>query len=108
MDLLGAEQKRKQSTLPVQPTTNPKGDRETHHLNPVSIRVQNESNFIHLPIGKALLKWYAQPLKACASDLNVVHGDRDMAESTRLGIARVEWCLVERLSAVIVGKLEDA
>lgn len=107
MDLLGAEQKESKVHCQFNQRQTRKVT-ETHHLNPVSIRVQNESNFIHLPIGKALLKWYAQPLKACASDLNVVHGDRDMAESTRLGIARVEWCLVERLSAVIVGKLEDA
>jgi hypothetical protein len=81
---------------------------ETHHLNPVSIRVQDESNTLNLPIGEALFEWNAQPLETCASGLNVVHGDRDVAESLRFGIARMVGCLVERLCAVIVGKFEDA
>ena len=92
-------------------TVDPKGDgkhAETHHLNPVSIRVQDESDVLHLPIGETLLEWHAQPLEACASGLNVVHGDRDMAKPARLGIARMVGRLVERLRAVIVGKLEDA
>ena len=85
-----------------------KARHDTHHLNPVPIRVQDESNILHLPIGEALFEWHAQPLEACASGLNVVHGDRNMAESARLGIARMEGCLVERLCTVVVSKLEDA
>jgi len=54
------------------------------------------------------LEWHAQPLEARASDLNVVHGDRDVAESARLGIARMVGRLVEGLRAAVVGKLEDA
>lgn len=74
----------------------------------VSIGVQDESNTLDLPIGKALLEWHAQPLEACASDLNVVYGNRDVTESARLGITRMVGRLVEGLRAMIVGKLEYA
>lgn len=80
----------------------------TYHLNPVSIRVQDESDILHLPICEALFEWHAQPLEACASGLNVVHGNRDVAEPARIRIARMVGGLLERLRARIVGKLEDA
>ena len=103
---MGAE--REEKHIVSSPNGKSKGNgkhAETHHLNPVSIRVQNESNILQLSIGEALFKWHAQPLEACASGLNVVHGDRDVAESARLGIARMVGRLVERLRAGIVGKL---
>ena len=62
----------------------------------------------HLPVGEALFKWHAEPLEACASRLDVVHGDRNVAEPFRVGITRVIGRRLERLRAVIVGKLEDA
>lgn len=81
---------------------------ETHHLNPILIRVQDEGDFFYLPVSEALFELHAEPLKACASGLDVGHGDRNVAESARLGIARVVGCLVERLRAMVVSKLEDA
>ena len=81
---------------------------ETHHLDPVPIRVQDESDISHLTVCEALSEWHAESLEACASGLDIGHGDRNVTESLRLGIARVVWRRLERLRAVVVGKLEDA
>lgn len=81
---------------------------ETYHLNPVPIRVQDESDFFHLPVREALFKRNAEPLEACASGRDIVHGDRNVTESFWVGIARVVGRCLERLRAVVMGKLEDA
>ena len=80
----------------------------THHFDPVSIGVQDEREEIQLSFGQALLKRHAEPLEACAGGLDVGHGDRDVAETARLGVARVVLHLGFVLRAVVVGELEDA
>jgi hypothetical protein len=80
----------------------------THHLDPVPIRVQDERDVPHLPVRETLFEWHAERLEARARRLDVGHGERDVAESARLGIARVIGRRVERLRAVVVGELEDA
>ena len=101
---------RKKSYSSVHVVSQPKGrkDAETHHLNPVPIWVQNESDLFHLSVREALFKWNAEPLEACASGRNVVHGDRNVTESFRVRIARVVRRCLKRLRAVVMGKLENA
>lgn len=62
----------------------------------------------HLPVSEALFEWYAESLEACASRLDVVHGDCNVAKPFRVGITRVIGRSFECLRAVIVGELEDA
>ena len=62
----------------------------------------------HYAIREALLERHAKSLEARACLLDVGHGDGDMAEPLRLGIARMVWRRFQRLRAVIVGKFEDA
>jgi len=81
---------------------------DTHHLNPVSIRIQDKSDILYIPVGEAFFEWHAESLESCTSGLDIIYGDRDVAESARLGIARMVGRIVERLRAGIVGKLEDA
>ena len=82
--------------------------RGAHHFDPVAIWVQDEREEIHLSFGQALFKRHTEPLEAGAGRLDVGHGDRDVAEPARLGIARVVLHIGVALRAVVVGKLEDA
>ena len=81
---------------------------ETHHFNPVSIRVQDERDVFHRSVRQTLFKCHAESLEARARRLDVGHRDRDVAETARLGVARVIRRGIERLRTVVVGKLEDA
>ena len=81
---------------------------ETHHLDPVPVRVQDERDVPHLAVREALLERHAESLEARARFLDVGHGDGDVPEPPRLGVARVVWRRFQRLRAVVVGKFEDA
>ena len=82
--------------------------KETHHLDPVSVRVQDERDVIHLAVREALLERHAESLEARTCLLDIGHGDGDVAEPLRLGVSGVIWRRFQRLRAVIVGKFEDA
>ncbi len=62
----------------------------------------------HFSICEALLERYAEALEASARLLDVGHGDGDVAEALRLGVAGVVWRAFQCLRAVIVGEFEDA
>ena len=82
--------------------------KETHHLDPVPVWVQDERDISHFAVREALLERHAESLEARACLLDVGHGDGDVAEPLRVGVSRVVWRRVQRLRAVIVGKFEDA
>lgn len=45
------------------------------HLNPISIRVQNEGDVLHHAIGETLLERYLERFEAIACALKIVGGD---------------------------------
>ena len=80
----------------------------THHLDPVPIRVQDKRDMLHLAVREAFLELHTKSFKARTRLLDVSHCDGDMAESLRLGVARVVWRLFHCLRATVVRKFEDA
>ena len=80
----------------------------THHFDPIAIRIQYERDKLHSAVRETLFERHAEPLEARARLFDVTHGDRDVAESSRLRVARVIRRRFKRLCAVIVGELEDA
>lgn len=62
----------------------------------------------HPAVREALLERHAEPLEARARLLDVGHGDGDVAEPLRVGVARVVWRRVQLLRTMIVSEFEDA
>lgn len=58
--------------LPVSSTLN---SLILHHLNPISIGIQNKCDIVHPPISQALLKVHFQRLKAVARSREVINRD---------------------------------
>ena len=76
----------------------------------VPIRVEDESNVLHLAVGELLLATDVQALEACAGLLDIAGGDGDVAEAAAgVGVAvGVALEVGVGLCAVVVGELEDA
>lgn len=97
------------------------------HLDPVAIRIQQESHIVHPTVGQALLEVDLEQLEPLASLLEVIDRDTccrkyehakqttdrgaveltNMAESLRLGVTIVVDGALLLLSAVVPGQLQD-
>lgn len=78
-------------------------------LDPISIRIQNESNSLHTTIRKLLLELVSLVFQSLACRVDVVYTDTEMSEAlVRLSVAIVHLVIVVCLRAVVVGELDDA
>ena len=76
----------------------------------VPIRVEDESNVLHLAVGEPLLEGDAEVLEAGTALLDVGHGDGDVSKATA-GVSVAAGVALEvgvGLGAVVVGELEDS
>jgi len=77
------------------------------NLNPVAIRVEDESNALHAAVGQPLLPVDTLLFPPLASRINVIHGDTDMAKTLRLIVAIVVLEVLILLRPIIPSQLQN-